>query len=653
MALQTNSGTEQKERELVTFRLDEQEFGLSIMNVQEIVRMLEITRIPRAPVYVEGIANLRGNVLPVINTRQRFSMSHADATDRTRVVVVDVNGKNVGLVVDAVSEVMRVQESSIEPPPKVVSGDLDADFLEGVLKLNQGERLVMTLNPEKVCDIQVIAQQKTTELAQGVTRGQTETGTKETLDEQQLVTFTLRGEEYALDIQSVREIIRIPEVVKVPRAPSYVRGLISLRNRLLPLIDLRNLFSQPLIKEEQQEQIALLQEKQEAGNQWWTNLNAVLKENHKENELLQIPVFSLKDWATSSHVNHELMKTVLEKLAKVVAALENATLELNRIPFKKVSPYVNTTMTPLVKRMNELFKELALATENNDEQRVVVAESNGFPFGLIVDKVNEVMRIEKRLIDPPPSMVSEDEKQKVQGVAKLNKGKRLIMILDSKNLLEMKVLKELANSHEQNVEAETSTLEQQSIEEEQFVTFRLENEEFGIRIMQIQEINRLTEITKVPKAPNFVSGVTNLRGTVVPVVDLRIRFSMETKEADDRTRVVIIDVDGKKTGLIVDQVHEVLRLLKADIEPPPEVVSSDSTNEFISGIGKLNKGKRMLVLLDVEKILTRSEKAQLSQVASNLKESKNNVTPAGTAKRVDSTAPKSTSVRKTLKKADE
>ena len=102
----------------------------------------------------------------------------------------------------------------------------------------------------------------------------------------------------------------------------------------------------------------------------------------------------------------------------------------------------------------------------------------------------------------------------------------------------------------------------------QLVSFGLDQEEFGIDILKVQEINRMVEITKVPQAPSYCEGVINLRGKVIPVIDLRKKFEMEVREWDKDTRIIVCDVDGEQVGMIVDSVDEVLRIPSSTIEPP-------------------------------------------------------------------------------------
>ena len=151
--LQASAGLKE-ESQLVTFLLKDEEFGFDIMSVQEIIRLPKMAKVPRAPGYVDGIANLRGVVLPVIDMRTRFGMDRAEETDRTRVLVVDIDGVKTGLRVDRVKQVTRVLRSQIEDPPAAIRGTT-SNYLDGVVKLDQGQRIIMALNAAQVCKIAV------------------------------------------------------------------------------------------------------------------------------------------------------------------------------------------------------------------------------------------------------------------------------------------------------------------------------------------------------------------------------------------------------------------------------------------------------------------------------------------------------------------
>ncbi|WP_432736234.1 chemotaxis protein CheW [Maridesulfovibrio sp. FT414] len=145
----------------------------------------------------------------------------------------------------------------------------------------------------------------------------------------------------------------------------------------------------------------------------------------------------------------------------------------------------------------------------------------------------------------------------------------------------------------------------------QLVTFSIGDEEFGVDILKVQEIIRTMEITKVPRAPKFVEGVINLRGKVIPIIDLRSKFGLKTKDHDQQTRIIVIEINDMIVGFVVDSVSEVLRIPASTVEPPPPVVSG-MDSEYISGVGKL--ADRLLILLDLNRLLSSEEQDQLSQV---------------------------------------
>ena len=145
----------------------------------------------------------------------------------------------------------------------------------------------------------------------------------------------------------------------------------------------------------------------------------------------------------------------------------------------------------------------------------------------------------------------------------------------------------------------------------QLVTFSTGDEEFGVDILRVQEIIRTMAITKVPKAPEFVEGVINLRGKVIPIIDLRRRFGLQSKAHDKHTRIIVIEINTMIVGFVVDSVSEVLRIPTSTVEPPPPVVAG-LESEYISGVGKLED--RLLILLDLDRLLSRADIEALGQL---------------------------------------
>ncbi|MCM1565400.1 MAG: chemotaxis protein CheW [Dehalobacter sp.] len=136
--------------------------------------------------------------------------------------------------------------------------------------------------------------------------------------------------------------------------------------------------------------------------------------------------------------------------------------------------------------------------------------------------------------------------------------------------------------------------------EEQMVTFSLGSEEFGVDIMKVQEIIRIPPVTRVPKARSYIEGVINLRGNVIPIVNLRSRFGMPPGEETDLSRIVVLQIDSRVFGIMVDSVTEVLRLDSEAIEPPPPIALGMDSN-YIRGVGKISE--RLLILLKLDQLM--------------------------------------------------
>jgi purine-binding chemotaxis protein CheW len=134
--------------QLVSFNLDREEYGVDVLKVREIIRMPIVTRVPNTPHYVEGVINLRGKVIPIICIRKKFGLVETENDKQTRIIVMDVEGELMGFIVDAVSEVIRISGSEIQPSPAMVAGGINQECIAGVI--NQAERLLVLLELEKM-----------------------------------------------------------------------------------------------------------------------------------------------------------------------------------------------------------------------------------------------------------------------------------------------------------------------------------------------------------------------------------------------------------------------------------------------------------------------------------------------------------------------
>lgn len=148
--------------------------------------------------------------------------------------------------------------------------------------------------------------------------------------------------------------------------------------------------------------------------------------------------------------------------------------------------------------------------------------------------------------------------------------------------------------------------------EQQYVVFKLGKEEYGIDIMNVKEIGPYQESVKVPNTPDFIEGIINFRGKVIPIVNLEKRFNLEDNGVTNDTRIIIINLKDKQVGFVVDEASQTVRLDDKDIDPAPDIISSVD-RRYITGVGKLDE-KRLLILIDLEKVLSDEEKNELAQM---------------------------------------
>jgi purine-binding chemotaxis protein CheW len=163
-------------------------------------------------------------------------------------------------------------------------------------------------------------------------------------------------------------------------------------------------------------------------------------------------------------------------------------------------------------------------------------------------------------------------------------------------------------------EQETVVKQEQSTRAGKYLTFALAEEEYGLEILKVREIISMSEITSVPKTPPYVKGVINLRGNVIPVIDLRLKFSMDEAPYTDETCIIVVDVNGVEMGIIVDHVSEVLDIAAGDIEDAPEF-GANVDIDFILGMGKADS--RVTILLDISKVIAAQELEMVRDVTGN------------------------------------
>ena len=488
----------------VTFDMAGERYAFPMRRVQEIIRMPAVVKVPLGPPSLEGLANLRGRVLPVVSLRRCCAMDQTGHDETTRVIVVD-GGVPLGFVVDRVASVISIDPQQMEAADSVQS-TVRSDVLVGVIKSGDGE-MTTVLDVDRLIGSQFsrIAERRGGRDTAAATRMAAESEIDGDSDDTlELVSFAVEGQEYALPIDQVQEIVQAPESVShVPNAGSRVLGVIDLRGRLLPVVSMRRVFGLPV--------------------------------------------------------------------------------------------------TPL-----------------EPQNRIVVVSIDGGVVGVVMDTVREVLRVPHQLVAPLPGVVAGDgRKTEVESVCRLEDGKRLVSVLSVNRMFDSpEVRNELADYQEDQqemTEEQAGMTDDGRGDEELFVVFRLDDEEYAVDVDAVQEIIRVPQaLIRVPKSFDFVEGLVNLRGTVLPVVDLRTRLGLGRSERDERQRIVVLIIGGVRTGFIVDSVAEVARVGRNVLEPAPELSAEQA--RVVSRVANLPNQQRMLLLVQVDQLLAAEQADQAAEL---------------------------------------
>jgi len=240
--------------------------------------------------------------------------------------------------------------------------------------------------------------------------------------------------------------------------------------------------------------------------------------------------------------------------------------------------------------------------------KVVVVALGAARIGLVADRTREILRIAPDVIEPAPALLTRGEGDaEITAICRLDKGRRLVAVLSPDRLFRSDVVRRVLADHDADgIAAETG---QSTMTEEQFVVFRLGGQDYGLPIAAVEEIARRPDhMTRLPKAPKFIDGVINLRGTVVPVIDLRHRFDLAPGELKPAERILVVGIGATRAGFMVDDVLEIRRVPTDAIHRAPEL-----SPEQMRLIGRVaNLEGRMILLVDPGELLDRSEAGQLA-----------------------------------------
>jgi purine-binding chemotaxis protein CheW len=488
--------------QLVTFTLDGVEFGLDIAKVQEITQRSNITQVPGSPSFIIGVLNLRGQIIPVIDCRLRFHLTATEPTSKTRIIVMNLAGQPTGLQVDAVAEVVKLDDFALRETPPLVAG-VKSDYLAGMVQA--GSRLITLIELNKILDSDEFGQRDAMlqSNATGATLGWTDHGQteeEEVEDDLPFVTFGLGKESFGLNLECVEEIVELPPVTKVPDTPDYVTGVICIRDKVIPLLNLFHMFN--------------------------------------------------------------------------------------------VEPSPTSNGASLI--------------EGTEDTMVILIAIGSAKMGIVVDCIQEIIHIKDKDLHPVPQTLKEEESTRLEGV--VMRSDRMVSILKVVEILSHEDQQKITSMAREMGLQDASEAEAASTEEISIVAFSLGHEVYGMELQEVREIIMVGLVTPVPRAPSFILGVLNLRGEIIPVIDLRLRFGLEHVDTTDLSRIIVTPIGGVFTGLIVDSVTEVKNIDKKLLEPPPKVTSVGA-NAYITQVARTASG--VIFLLALQQLLTESENRQL------------------------------------------
>ena len=478
-----------------------------------------------------------------------------------------------------------------------------------------------------------------------------------------LLIFRIAGESFGLRLATVAEIIRLPDLVRMPLVPPSLLGLANLRGTVLPVVSLRALLHLPHDDANEQTRVIVLrgdapvgfavdrverlvsiaggqleQDDAGAGTIDPALLDGVIKgaeggstikilspSRLLSGQFVQLGVSATRTASRPSVATARLDAAPAQTLVSLLSfflGLQEYALPLDRVreiiplpdhiselPRPETAVLGVSTLRDRLLPIVSLHALLGLQVASQRQQRgkVLIVSLGDGVVGVVADATREILRVEPNIIDPAPALLTRGEGEaEISSICRLDQGRRLIALLSPDQLfrsdLVRRILAEQGKASETGSQPEAGTMAQ-----EQFIIFCLGGQDYGIPIAAVSEIARPPEnMTRLPKAPAFIDGVMNLRGSVVPVVDLRRRFDLGGKtEHAGSQRILILTMGGLIAGFLVDSVSEVMKVETDAIRAAPEL--SPDQMRLISRVINLEAKGRLILLVDPTQLLDQVE----------------------------------------------
>ncbi|HXS22448.1 MAG TPA: chemotaxis protein CheW [Steroidobacteraceae bacterium] len=483
------------------------------------------------------------------------------------------------------------------------------------------------------------------------------------------LTFHLGDRLYALRAEDVREVIRLPAMARVPQGPPALLGIGNLRGAVLPVAGLRQMLGMassltaptaraivldigtPIavavdavaaLEQASKEQIDT--RPKEIGAQAGERLLGAfaIAADKGVAKILDIKALLEAAFASRGRTRHRdaQLRAVPRVQEEALGAQETETLVTFDVagqefafPLAEVQEIipapasitalahseavvlgltsVRDTLLPLLSL--RILLGFSPQQAQPGREKVLVLEVGGARVGLVADRARAILAADTSRVDPiPPALAARTAgESRIRSVYRGQAGRRLISILSAQQLFREDVMEKLSAGQRSRTE-HAEPLEPRTREESTFLVFRLGDDELGLPIDAVVEVARVPDqITRLPKTPEFLEGVINLRGDILPVIDQRRRFDMSPCPSSAARRLIVVKTERHRAGLIVDGVSDVLRSSASAVEPAPEL--TDDVSRLVHGVINLPSSNRIVLLLDPMELLTRAERGLLDK----------------------------------------
>lgn len=470
------------------------------------------------------------------------------------------------------------------------------------------------------------------------------------------VEFVLDDKHFALPLENVKEIISRPDITPLPMASKHVRGIINLRGDVIPVVDLAVRLGGTDEKKDRSEILILLIEGLMAG---------VMVDS--ASQVAELDTGDVRDLESDARLDRSAVQGVVRHDDRLVVLLNAASilsvdrdllsqigrekdedrkdlssLDIMRIvtfdlggdsygfrleevreilryqepvsipdspPFVEGVLQVRGAILPVVNLRERLRRPGDL---DRERAKILVADYGDFKIGFVADAIREVLQVPLSEVSDPPAVVrGQSANQSVCAI--VNHCDEIVTILDKDGLVDRDRLRDIASDQDSDGKDESAAMGYET-----FVVFRVSEQPFGLPIKKIREINRVGNLSKVPGMPDFVEGVLDLRGEVIPAVSLRKRLTMGIDDPiSDDGRILVVEMDMGLLGLMVDDVTGVAEVPLARIsEPPLSMKELGKARDFVSKVARTeSEGERMVLVLSPESLLSAEEVASAREVA--------------------------------------